>query len=565
VCVCVSFSLSFSSQSTHKTHLISSLTLYTSIMFISHPTNHHTSSSITPGKSTTLSQLSGLIAPTSGDATVFGRNIVGELSQVQQMIGVCPQQNILYEHLTVMEHLRLYAALKNVPKCKVEEQATSLLQDIALTTKRHALIPTLSGGQKRKVCLAISLVGDSKVLFLDEPTSGMDVFAQRSTWNLLKMKRKGRVIVLTTHSMEEADILADRIGIMASGRMICCGSPMFLKSRFGVGYNLVCTRPSSLLDSKKEEKEEIPTPGADILPLIENRLGSSHEVEVVSDIGKEVSFRLPLDSADRFPDLFEEFDRLISSKKNLESYNVSVTTIEEVFIKSAEAANRKQAARRRSSTLRMLAKQSDDFDEEKEEEQENKRDSYVESEGDRIRRLYSQSRCFTHFGALLRKRFQNAKRDVKALLFQNIIPIVALLGGLLIIKYVVHYDYPSVTPSVEILNTHTKMPLKDTTPMVWQPNNAVFGLKNEMAKSEPSTRPYFVDNHENLLKKWPGNVSKICLNKGDAELFATGFSEAFDYYIQAAELFENPHASSISESETNREKMLCAINQELLS
>ena len=133
------------------------------------------------GKSTTLSQLSGLIAPTSGDATVFGRNIVGELSQVQQMIGVCPQQNILYEHLTVMEHLHLYAALKNVPKLKVDAQATSLLEDVALTTKRHALIPTLSGGQKRKVCLAISLVGDSKVLFLDEPTSGMDVFAQRST------------------------------------------------------------------------------------------------------------------------------------------------------------------------------------------------------------------------------------------------------------------------------------------------------------------------------------------------------------------------------------------------
>ena len=102
-----------------------------------------------------------------------------------------------------MEHLHLYAALKNVPKQKVDAQATSLLEDVALTTKRHALIPTLSGGQKRKVCLAISLVGDSKVLFLDEPTSGMDVFAQRSTWNLLKMKRKGRVIVLTTHSMEE--------------------------------------------------------------------------------------------------------------------------------------------------------------------------------------------------------------------------------------------------------------------------------------------------------------------------------------------------------------------------
>ena len=261
------------------------------------------------------------------------------------------------------------------------------------------------------------------------------------TWNLLKMKRKGRVIVLTTHSMEEADILADRIGIMASGRMICCGSPLFLKARFGVGYHLVCTRPtatSSILedDSKQDEEKNAFKPGADILPLIENRLGSSHNIEIVSDIGKEVSFRLPLDSADRFPDLFEDFDKLIDSKtKTLDSYNVSVTKIEEVLIKSAEAANRKQAARRRSSVA--ATKDDDEEEKQKEEEVENKRKSYVESEDDRIRRLYSQSRCFRHFGALLRKRFQNARRDLKALLFQNIIPIVALLGGLLIIKYVV--------------------------------------------------------------------------------------------------------------------------------
>ena len=127
----------------------------------------------------------------------------------------------------------------------------------------------------------------------------------------------------------------------------------------------------------------------------------------------------------------------------------------------------------------------------------------------------------------------------------------------------VHYDYPSVTPSVGSLNKNTKAPLKNTSPIIWQPNNAVFGIESEMAKSKSS--PYFVGDQENLLAKWPGNVSEICLNSGDAELFATGYSKVFDFYVQAAEFTGDLYASSIFKWETNREKMLCAINQELLS
>ena len=140
--------------------------------------------------------------------------------------------------------MELYARIKNIPKDKRAKETDEVLLGVALRDKTDALAGTLSGGQKRKCCLAIALIGRSPVLILDEPTSGMDVFAQRSTWSMLKKAKRGRVIILTTHSMEEADVLADRIGIMSEGRMICSGSPMFLKRAFGVGYSLNVTSPA---------------------------------------------------------------------------------------------------------------------------------------------------------------------------------------------------------------------------------------------------------------------------------------------------------------------------------
>ena len=101
---------------------------------------------------------------------------------------------------------------------------------------------TLSGGQKRKLSVAIALIGNSKIVILDEPTSGMDISARRKLWDMLKKYKQGRILILTTHYMDEADILGDRIAIMAEGEVQCIGSSLFLKNRFGVGYNLVIAK-----------------------------------------------------------------------------------------------------------------------------------------------------------------------------------------------------------------------------------------------------------------------------------------------------------------------------------
>ena len=110
-----------------------------------------------------------------------------------------------------------------------------MLANFSLEMKQHCLVKTLSGGQKRKLQLIIALCGDTKVLLLDEPSSGMDPTARRDTWEFLKREKKNRTIVLTTHYMDEADELGDRIAIMSKGKLKCCGTSQFLKQRYGLG------------------------------------------------------------------------------------------------------------------------------------------------------------------------------------------------------------------------------------------------------------------------------------------------------------------------------------------
>lgn len=122
-----------------------------------------------------------------------------------------------------------------------------MLKDVDLYHSRNTRAGNLSGGNKRKLSVAIALIGGSKFVLLDEPTAGMDLTARRRLWNMLEKEKKNRIIILTTHYMDEADILGDRIGIMAEGKLICLGSSLFLKNRFGVGYKITMV---------KKEKEE---------------------------------------------------------------------------------------------------------------------------------------------------------------------------------------------------------------------------------------------------------------------------------------------------------------------
>lgn len=160
-------------------------------------------------------------------------------------MGVCPQHDVLFELMTVEEHLNFFYELKGGdPKLKKAEIA-KLIKDVGIEDKKHTRASALSGGNKRKLSVAIALCGNSRFVLLDEPTSGLDLSARRQLWNMLKEYKRDRIILLTTHYMDEADILGDRIAIMKGGQVNALGSSIFLKSRFGAGYNLTVVKSSS--------------------------------------------------------------------------------------------------------------------------------------------------------------------------------------------------------------------------------------------------------------------------------------------------------------------------------
>jgi ATP-binding cassette subfamily A (ABC1) protein 3 len=146
--------------------------------------------------------------------------------------------------LTPIEHLQVFYDFKGGDPAKKEKEIADLIRDVGLTVDKDKVASSLSGGNKRKLSVAIALCAGSKLVLLDEPTAGMDLGARRGLWDMLKNYRRDRIIILTTHYMDEADVLGDRIGIMAQGQMMCLGSSLFLKNRFGAGYKLTMVKQS---------------------------------------------------------------------------------------------------------------------------------------------------------------------------------------------------------------------------------------------------------------------------------------------------------------------------------
>ena len=351
------------------------------------------------GKSTTVSVLTGLTPPTAGSISVLGRNLQSDLAGVRGTVGlgVCPQTNVVFDSLTVEEHLDFFAKIKGVGadlnwfqgrRARAAAVAAAV-SDVGLTEKRNYRAAALSGGQKRKLCLAMALIGDPKVVYLDEPTSGMDPYSRRATWELVRRAKQNRVVVLTTHFMDEAEVLGDRVAIMARGRLRCVGSALWLKARFGLGYRLIVTTTRAIgkssgdlqsaaefqvapanaaaepaiaqgtpaLGARAQESKQIKGGSQErkqhnLPPL--HLSESTGQVSAVTAaeaavrqavalsvpaatfsgaVAREVTFRLPSASASAFPALLELLDKM---KEHVSAYSLAVTTLEEVFVKVAE-------------------------------------------------------------------------------------------------------------------------------------------------------------------------------------------------------------------------------------
>ncbi|ETK86251.1 hypothetical protein F441_09243 [Phytophthora nicotianae CJ01A1] len=356
------------------------------------------------GKTTLISMLTGMIAPSSGDASFRGLSLMHDMGEIRQSLGLCFQHDVLYGELTVEEHLLFYGRVKGYRGAALREEVNTKITEVGLTEKRHVFAGSLSGGMKRKLSVAICLLGDSSLVFLDEPTSGMDPYSRRSTWEILLNNRANRVMVLTTHFMDEADILGDRIAIMAEGQLRCCGSSLFLKNRYGAGYNFTLVKSSDPAAPCKE---------ALLQSLITARVPAA---KVLSNVGAEIAFQLPLDSTASFPQLFEELDERMRDIGVL-SYGISVTTLEEVFIKVAEASDEAN-----QHTLNKNGASA------------NAADGALPPGGPSIANLTGITMFLVHLSALLLKRFRIAKRDRRVIIFSALLPVTLLAAGFIILK-----------------------------------------------------------------------------------------------------------------------------------
>uniref|UniRef100_A0A673GUN9 P-type phospholipid transporter n=1 Tax=Sinocyclocheilus rhinocerous TaxID=307959 RepID=A0A673GUN9_9TELE len=306
--------------------------------------------------------LTGLFPPTSGTAYIMGKDIRSELSSIRRSLGVCPQHNVLFSMLTVEEHIWFYARLKSLSEEDVKAEMEQILTDTGLQHKRKSRTSQLSGGMQRKLSVALAFVGGSKVVILDEPTAGVDPYARRGIWDLLLKYRTGRTILLSTHHMDEADILGDRIAIISHGKLCCVGSSLFLKTQLGTGYYLTlvkkntepslssCRNSSSTVSFVKkddnasesssdaglgsDQESEAATAIALISSLILKHVPASRMVE---DLGHEITYVLPYESAKdgAFVELFHDLDDRLADL-GISSYGVSDTTLEEIFLKVAE-------------------------------------------------------------------------------------------------------------------------------------------------------------------------------------------------------------------------------------
>jgi ABC-2 type transport system ATP-binding protein len=181
------------------------------------------------GKTTTIKILCGLLEPTSGTAKVGGHDVRTEMHEIRKLIGVCPQEPAYYTFLTGRENVELFGRLHNMPRGLLKEKTDELLETVGLVEAASIKARKYSGGMIRRVNLAMALVNDPEIAFLDEPTVAMDPQARRSTWDFIRgIKARGKTVILTTHYIEEAESLADRVGIIDMGKLIALDTPLAL-------------------------------------------------------------------------------------------------------------------------------------------------------------------------------------------------------------------------------------------------------------------------------------------------------------------------------------------------
>ena len=391
------------------------------------------------GKTTLISMLTGLYEATSGSAYYNGYNILSSdnMDTFRTVLGICPQHDVLFDDLTIREHLEMFCIFKGYTSNDLENEINKTIHDFELDEIQNIIAKNLSAGQRRKLSIAIALIGGSKIIFLDEPSSGMDITSRRNLWDILKRQSEQKIIILTTHYMEEASVLGKRIGIINGGKMKCIGTPLFLIERFGKFMSLNISKDQ---DANNES----------IVNFIKER-APNIEYEILSE---EIIFRIPKENytskdtqSQKQEDtlflsdnetqrsssnknvnensilskFFLDLDNNLSSLK-IKSYSASMPTLEDVFLNVATD----QKKENKENTL-------ENFENDKILFETDFREDYTSKQG--------KSKFFNDFKACFNRRFLMTIRDVKGFLMEILCPIILCCIGLLVSK--VDFQRPS--------------------------------------------------------------------------------------------------------------------------
>jgi len=270
------------------------------------------------GKTTTFNMITSEIAPSRGSAQLNGNIISKGAEGMKQNVGYCPQFDALDNYMTAQELLYCHGRLKGIPSEELESIVNTALQKMGILNYGNKLIKTFSGGTKRKLSVAVALLGEPELLLMDEPTSGMDPASKRHLWDVvLDLMKDKRSVVMTSHSMEECDSLCTRLAIMVNGKFRCLGSPQHIKSKFADGYTMK-------LRLSKE---------CDLDNVVETLKQSFPNIDFKDGHLNQVTLQIPKSDA-CLADIFEFIEKL-RIELGILDYSVSQTTLDQVFVNFA--------------------------------------------------------------------------------------------------------------------------------------------------------------------------------------------------------------------------------------
>jgi len=288
------------------------------------------------GKTTTFRMLTGDLSVNYGNAYINHYNLLDDRGNYQSQIGYCPQFDALLDRLNSFETLSLYGRLRGISDENIELEVNKLIKKVDLQNHAQRKCKNYSGGNKRKLSLAVALIGSPPVVLLDEPTSGVDPVARRKMWVAISdiQFNSGSSIILSSHSMDECEALCDRIAIMANGQFKCIGSTQYLRTKFGQGYSLIVKLKPDLVAQNKEYLD-------DVQAYIEKRLTNASLKDIHQTL---IFYHIPPDKTVTWSNLFKIMETA-KDELNLEDYQVGDTTLEQIFLSFAKKSTQERPKR----------------------------------------------------------------------------------------------------------------------------------------------------------------------------------------------------------------------------